>query len=183
MTWRALYCRSGMELPAGAELTLLGFETFCPYERFKRHKNVRGTIQIRWINTPIFPNYLFVNTDNLFEIQTIKGVLKIVQIGAKPLSVPDKVISALRALADPSGLLHTVDMTKNSFRFKGKEGDKFSFKSKSPLAGLIGKISSISRLDETGEVLAWVDILGRSTEVRLNFSEVGKVLEREAEAA
>jgi transcription antitermination factor NusG len=184
MPWRALYCRSGMELSAGAELASLGVKTFCPYERFKRHKSVRGTTQIRWINTPVFSNYLFINTDNLFEVQTIRGVLKLVSIGAKPLVIPDKVIWAMQALAAPDGLIRTEDMTKNSFRFKGKEGDLFTFKSKGPLAGLIGKIASLASLDKTGEVLAWVELLGRTTEVKLNFSEVGKIIsEGEAQAA
>jgi transcription antitermination factor NusG len=176
MTWRALYCYGGRELRAAQDLKDLQIETFCPYEKFKRHTKVRGTTQVRWKDFPLFPNYIFVNCDSFLEATRVRGVLGVVSAGRRPLSIPDKIISRMRELAEPDGLARRLDMTKNSFWFKGREGDKFLFKARSPLHGLIGQITSLAKLDESGEIDAWVELFGRPTEVSLKHTDVAEIV-------
>ena len=176
MTWRAIYCNYRQELVARSELALLGVEAFCPYERFKRHFKVNNATQVRYINLAMFPNYIFANIDNFYLLDSVKGVIGPVNVGRRPLAVPEKIVSTMRALADPDGLVHWTDMTKHSFAFKGKVGERFTVKPRNPLHGFILCISDISRLDETGEIAAFVNMFGRETEVRLDFRSVEKIL-------
>jgi transcription antitermination factor NusG len=170
MAWRAVYCISGQEGLAAKELTALGHSVFYPFERFKRHKAVLGTTQIRWIDQALFPGYIFVESD-FIDLEFVQGAISVVRSGLRPLSIPGPVINALQRLADASGLIRSEDLTKNSSQFKGKPGDPIRIV-KGPFEGLIAKIHSLSRLDETGEISAWVEAFGGSVKVDFPFTAV-----------
>lgn len=179
MTWRAVYCKSGAEIAIAKELSLFGIDALCLYERFKRHTKVAGTTQVRWVNIPVFRNYIFGQVDGVSNLKLIKGVIGVVSSSSRALSIPDRVISQLRLLGDENGLVRQADLTKNSSHFTAAVGDKFAFHSRSPLRGLIGQILSLAKLDETGEIVAWVEAFGRTTEVSLQYSEVSEVFSQE----
>lgn len=171
--WRAFYCRSSEELRARDELRALGIEVFCPFERFKRHLKRRGvTIGVFWADVPLFPNYLFARTNSFARLELVRGLGSPIKTSAGPLAVPERVILRMQSLCGPDGLAFKADLTKNSFWFRGRVGDSVQFKPKSPLAGLLARISSISRLDESGTLEAWVELFGQETQVSFPYSEV-----------
>ena len=169
--WRAIYCVSGRELAVAKELQTFGFEIFCPFERFKRHKAVRGTTQVTWINEALFPGYFFIRSD-FVNLEPISGAIDFVKMRAKLVSVPEALISALRAISSSEGLIRSEDLTRNSAKFKASIGDEIRFKDSGPFAGLIGKIASLTSLDESGEVQVWLDLLGSPRSVRVHYSQV-----------
>lgn len=174
--WRAIYCRGGMEISAARELSAKSVEAFCLYERFKRHFTVKGGTQVRWIAVPVFNNYIFARTDSVSNLKTVKGIVGVVSTATRVLAVPNSVIESLRRLGDETGLVKQADLTKNSSHFSAVVGDKFSFTTNSRLKGLVGQILSLAKLDESGEITAWVEAFGRTTEVTFPYTEVDKIL-------
>lgn len=170
MAWRAVYCVSGQEASVVKQLREEGLEVFFPHEKFRRHKKVLGTTQVRWIISALFPGYIFVAADYL-DLGSISGAISVVRSGLRPLVIPTMIISTLQALASPEGLIRSEDLTKNSAHFKSKLGDEISI-IHGPFSGLIAKIASLAKLDETGEISAWVDLMGGQTNLRVHFSDV-----------
>ncbi len=176
--WRLFYVQGGKELAIAGDLRERAIEAFCPFERFKRHLP-RG---IAWVDKPLYPSYIFARTDRFAETKLISGVVHVVSRGTRALAVPDNIISTMVGFCSPEGEVRRVDTTKNSFGFRGVAGDRFTFKKRSPLFGVIGEIVSISSLDETGQIRAFVDLFGRLTEISLHFSEVGSLVKDDVRA-
>lgn len=183
MTWRAVYCFSGQELRIAGDVTALGLPTFCPYERFRRFTERRGVRVKHWKNVALFPGYFFVETDAYLDRESGRGIISTVKVGHRLLEIPPRLISSLKAVADPTGLIRSEDITRNSYHFRAREGQLIKFKSHTPLGGLVGRIASLARLDETGEVLAWVDMLGRETQVHLHYTDVAEVIGSKSQVA
>lgn len=173
--WRVFYCAPRQELRAEAELRSLGIETFLPYERFKRHRK-RGNVVlgVYWDKVPLFPSYLFARTNAFARAALIAGIVAPVASPLGPVVVPEGVLSRLRALCGPDGLVFAADLTKNSFWFRGRPGDTVRV-ADGPFAGFLGTISSIARLDETGDISAWLDLFGQSTSVSLPSKTVSLI--------
>lgn len=174
--WRVFYCAPKQELRAQEELRSLGIETFCPYERFKRHRK-RGevTLGVHWESVPLFPSYLFARTNAFARIALVRGIVAPVDTPLGPVVVPEEVLSRLRGICAPDGLVFAADLTKNSFWFRGRPGDTVRVGEASPFAGFLATITSVSRLDETGEIQAWLDIFGRVTPVSLPHTSVSLI--------
>ncbi len=185
MDWFAVYTAPNEERAVNARLrTRLALETFYPFERVlktrRRAGGQKGAVRVE-IEKALFPSYLFVRapTGALRAINDDPGVARIVGICGAPLPVPDKVIEAIRTFADERGCVGQVDFTKNSTYFKGKLGDTIVFSSESSiLAGVMGVISDLSRLDSQGFISAWIQILGADREVRVPVADVEEVLPR-----
>lgn len=178
MSWRALYLQGGTEFRAQDELRALGIETFCPYELHRKHKKNPNSETKRQIIRKVskFPNYLFANSSRIAELKSARGVIGIVSANSVPLTIPTYVMDRLRSLCEVDGLMKQIDMTKNSYWFTGTPGDNFNFRASSPFFGLLGQITSIARLDKSGEISAWVELFGRRVDVDLPHSEVGEIL-------
>lgn len=174
--WRVFYCAPRTELRAQAELTSLGIETFVPFEKFKRHRK-RGnvTLGVSWESVPLFPSYVFARTNAFARVALVRGVVAPVGTALGPVAVPEKVLERLRSLCSPDGLVFAADLTKNSFWFRGRVGDTVRVRGGSPFEGFLGTLTSVARLDETGEVSAWINIFGRETPVSLPHGSVDLV--------
>lgn len=166
--WRLFYVQGGKELGVARDFRSRDIEVFCPFERFKRH----SPSGISWEDKALYPSYVFAKTDRFTEVKLIRGVISVVSRGPKALSVPDRILSGMSSFCSEEGEVRRFDTTKNSYLFKGEAGDRFTFKKKSPLYGIIGEIISTVSLDETGQIRAFVEIFGRMTETSLHFSEV-----------
>jgi transcription antitermination factor NusG len=177
MTWRAVYCESKRELLARDGLVEAGFRVFCPFEKVTRRIKLRGQNEFRveTVNVSVFPNYLFIDSDSVFAIESVRGVISLVCAGTNLLPIPDRVMERLFALADPHGCVGSKNSNKISSGFLGVVGSAFEFKGR--LLGLIGHISSLARLDETGEVSAWVEMLGGEHEVQVSHQDVGQFIQ------
>lgn len=172
-TWHALYCEPQRELFARDRLIEQGVEVFCPYERTVKRKSVAGRpgqYRTYKVDVPVYAPYIFANTDQFLLVKNIPGVINIVGICGMPLNVPDKVIDKLKSIVDEKGLVEK-DVSKPSFWFEGRIGDQFEFSHDSPLAGFIGTIASVEKLDE-GEIKALVRMLGGELDVVVPLSTV-----------
>lgn len=173
--WAAAYCEPRRELFARDELTARGYTVFCPFERVTRRRKVAHRYRLETVDLAVFAPYLFVKTAEFKAAAEVPGVHSIVSVAGRPLTVPDRIISRLRAVSDEQGLV-TKDITKPSFWFQGDIGHIFEFGVKSPLRGFTGKISSLAELDETGELKAWVEMLGGEREISVPLSAVGHIV-------
>lgn len=84
------------KIAASALRADMGIEVFCPMLQFDR---ARRSGKVR-VTEALFPNYLFARFEFATghrRIKAARGVLKIVGFGGAPASVPDVVISELRA--------------------------------------------------------------------------------------
>lgn len=158
---------------------------FCPFEQLTiRHKvSNRNQYRLREVSRPVFSRYLFFSGDRLWDVKRARGVIDLVRAGEHVLAVPDSVMGRLRALADDSGLCAVKDMTRPSLTFRGKVGDAVRLGGGSPFSGFVGRISSLARLDETGEVVAWVEMLGREHELVFDVNEIERVIPKALTAA
>lgn len=95
--WYLLYCKSGNETRAQANLENQGITSFFPL--FNKEKLRKG--KKRASQEPLFPNYLFVYLDvaeaNFNAIRSTRGVIDFVKAGANYVRVPDNVIHSLQA--------------------------------------------------------------------------------------
>ena len=177
MGWHAAYTEHGRELFARDNLRARGVETICLFDSVTRRIKVRGQNAYRVVvrDEPLFPHYLFVNTVDYACVRETRGVVDLVKSGGVPLCMPHRVIERLRALAGPDGCMTRLDTTKPSFHFKAAAGDRVEFVKGSPLYGLIGRIASIARLDESGEVTAWVNMLGGERQIEVPYTSLAAI--------
>jgi transcription antitermination factor NusG len=181
MTWWAAYCEPKRELLARDSLIALGLDVFCPFESVTRRVRVRSwanAFRVRVCEEPVFPRYLFVDGASVSVVRGARGVSDVVNNCGVPLELPCAVVERLRCAADARGMVSSKDISKLSFALGWKEGDAFAFKEGSRLSGLMGQIASLAKLDETGEIKAWVTLFGRAICVALDRHEVGAVASR-----
>lgn len=159
--WHVVYCSGGRDIAVRDGLAKRGFEVFVPFERVTRKRKTRRGVEVHETkDIPVFAGYAFVKSDAFIKIEQTPGVLCMVKLVGRPLVVPTRVVELLRRGTDATGMVREKDITKLSFSFGGEIGDQFSFKRSSPLHGFMGRIGSLASLDETGNIEAWVQMLG-----------------------
>lgn len=173
LAWFAIYVVPNQESAVAARLAQrLGLVVFYPITRervIRHHQEVvveRGT----------FSPYLFVR-DMIcaaWPVRETTGVRGIVCCGGTPLAVPDCVVEAVRI----SACEEVVDRTSRRSRFRAKIGDLFQVNVEpgNALTGLVGRLSSIRRLDSHNEVSAFITMLGAKHEVKIPADMVGPIV-------
>lgn len=178
MTWWAAYCEARRERVAKEACASAGFDTFLPYERVKRRVRMPGG-RSRLVDRdePVFPRYLFVDAPQALRVRESRAVITVVNACGRALAVPLDVIEALRSCASAVGQVGVArDVTRLSSRLRWAVGDAFRFGPSTPLSGFVGEISSLSKLDESGVIRAWVTMLGSRREVEVSHRAVGNLL-------
>ncbi len=104
--WYVAYCQAQKEQFATQQLLTQGFSVYLP--RYK--KITYRSRQVREVESPLFPRYLFVgfdcNNEQWRSINSTRGVIKLVmQSGEKPRAVPNSVIYKLQETEDEAGLV------------------------------------------------------------------------------
>ena len=188
MTWWAAYCEPRREAFARDQLSAAGFEVFYPFERVTRRVRARRDVRcnvyrLTTVDEPLFPRYLFVDAENAVGLRDVRGVIDVVRNCGAPVEVPVDVVGRLRAFTDLDGKLSVVDEARLRLGFPGREGDRFRFAVGTPLEGLVGRIASLARLDDTGVVRAFVVMLGAERLVDVSHRVVGPIVMAEAAAA
>ncbi len=98
--WYAVRTRSRHEKFATTHLRATGFEVYLPLVAKVRQWKDRKTC----IQFPLFPGYCFVRCEvgGFREVRKAPGVVELVGIAGKPVSIPEKEIESLHQLMSSS---------------------------------------------------------------------------------
>ena len=126
--WFVFYTKSRTEKKINKKLNSLGYETFLPLQtRVSQWKDRK-----KHIDFPLFPSYIFVNTQEKIipEILKMDGIVYVIKINNKPVIVNQKEIELITKLIESKLEIEVQDnkimiVTKIKFSsgvFKGYEG-------------------------------------------------------------
>jgi transcription antitermination factor NusG len=101
LPWYALHVRPRYEKQISQTLKSKGFEEFLPIYSSRR----RWSDRWKTVEFPLFPGYMFcrLNEEIRLPILTIPGVIRIVGVGGKWISVSEQEIQAVQKIVE-SGL-------------------------------------------------------------------------------
>lgn len=135
-------------------------DVFCPMIRFERARSTGKT----WVTEALFPNYLFACFDYSVayrQVQTIRGVMRIVGFGGLPVPVPSGIITELR-----DAVSEKETIVVESRLSPGEEIEIVS----GPFRGLKTIITRV--LPAKQRVAILLEILGTEREVEIDESNV-----------
>ena len=181
--WLAIHTVPQREAAVAEKLAATVDEVLYLWTRGLRRQWLGNHRVVSLVERAYFPRYIFaaVSDGQHHAVKETSGVCAVVNVQGKPLEMPQRVVDAVRALADSQGFVPSDDECDRLFKpsFVGRVGDLVVFKRPNHiLDGLIGRLSDISRLDRKGEIKAFVRMLGSEREMRLPASLVGAVLPR-----
>jgi len=105
-SWYVVCCKSRQEQVARDNLIRQGFDVYLPQISARQRR--RG--QWEMVVQPLFPRYLFLRADrqqqSLAVVRSTRGALGLVRFGGEPAVVPDGLVKAIIARADPDSGLH-----------------------------------------------------------------------------
>lgn len=162
--WYAVHVKSRHEFRVYEKLTGTGINTFLPsLKRLSKWKDRNKLIEF-----PLFPGYLFVQTDNSHDariaILKTQSVVRILgTITGEPEPVPEEQIQSLMKIIDAGVPLDPYPYLQEGQRIRITRG---------PLAGIEGLL--VEKAGQHKLVLS-VDILSQSTSVTIQASEVEKI--------
>jgi transcription elongation factor/antiterminator RfaH len=156
--WFLVHTLPKSEGKAEWHLGVQGFRTYLPQFR----KTVRHARQLRTVQAPLFPRYLFVmldlGRDRWLSVRSTLGVSRLfTHHDGRPIPVPVGVVESLIERAD--GKLMRLD----TGLIKGQHVRIMS----GPFADLVG---TLERLDEAGRVQVLLEMMGTAVPVLLHRS-------------
>lgn len=158
MAWICIHTKPAQELPVQGGLLDLALETFLPTRRVTVPDRKRPGHSCHQ-TVPLFPRYLFADCDpgDFFAVPSVRGVHSVVQTRTEEgypqfLTIPDRAVTALKRGPVPPL----------------KVGQ--SLRLKAPYCGLLAIVSSIANLDSSGQVEAWLHMLGGTRAVTFHHS-------------
>lgn len=135
-------------------------ETYCPRIRFQRSTR-RGKV---WFVEALFPSYFFARFDPAASLRAVKhsqSVIRVVDFGGTPISVPDAVIEQIRSEMD--------EQEVREIRVGVREGDTVEV-AEGAMRGLKGIVERVHSGNERVRIL--LEILGRHTYVDVDVDQV-----------
>ena len=163
-SWYAVHVKSRHEFKVVERLKKSGVETFLPaVERLSRWKDRK-----KLINFPLFPGYIFVHMNKIYEamlsVLKTKGVVRFLGIvPSEPEPVAEDQIISLKKLVESKETLDPYPYLKEGQRGRIKMG---------PLAGVEGILAE--RKGQHLLVLS-VDILRQGVSLKIDALEVEAV--------
>ena len=156
--WFLVHTHPKGERKADWHLGAQGFRTYLPQFR----KTIRHARQLRTVQAPLFPRYLFVildlGRDRWLSVRSTIGVSRLLTYqDGRPIPVPDGVVESLIGHCD--GNLTRLD----TGLVKGQHVRILS----GPFADLVG---TLERLDGAGRVQVLLEMMGTSVPVTLHRS-------------
>jgi transcriptional antiterminator RfaH len=146
--WYVAQTLRNREMLAALHLDAQGFRNFVP--RFR--KTVRHARKLREVIAPVFCGYVFIildsERDSWRAINGTIGICKLLNMMGRPIPVPDGVVEALFAAAEPSGLVRLGGELRPGQPVRILAG---------PFAGGLGVLD---RLDAKGRVRVLLTIMG-----------------------
>lgn len=127
-SWYVVYTYPQAEKQVRNKVNELGYETFLPMQKEVRQWSDRK----KEIETPLFPNYVFVKTSSQerFNLMKVRGLVNFISFGGSPVSIPEEEIESIKKVlcgnpvvsstADNYHIGDRVTITKG--QFAGTEG-------------------------------------------------------------
>ncbi|MEL6863516.1 MAG: UpxY family transcription antiterminator [Bacteroidota bacterium] len=106
--WYVIYTLSRHEKKIESYLKGKGFEVFLPMRKQLRQWSDRKKL----IDIPLFPNYLFVETDptRFWEVTSVPGVIKFVSIRKKPVPVSECIVNSIRQVMHRTSEVDNINL-------------------------------------------------------------------------
>lgn len=163
MSWYAVYTKPRHERKINAHLIREGVTTFLPeLERWSRRKDRKKKIMY-----PIFPGYLFINTElsveNRLKVIKTRGVVRILGNKGIPTAIPENQIEAIQRIVDNNKEISPYPYMKTGQIVRVMSG---------PLNGVEGIFISDKG---KGKLIISVDILHRAVSVAIDETNVEPV--------
>jgi transcriptional antiterminator NusG len=160
MPWYAVYTKPRHERKVNTRLLEAGITSFLPeMERWSSRKDRRKKI---WY--PIFPGYLFVdtelNTESRLKVIKTRGVIKILGHEGIPAVIPEHQIDAIHKVIDSRKAICSFPYLKTGQIVRVVSG---------PLGGVEGIFVSERG---KGKLIISVDILQRSVSVEIEEADI-----------
>jgi transcription elongation factor/antiterminator RfaH len=160
MNWYAVYTKPRHERKVNAHLSREGITTFLPETvRWSRRKDRKKRVFY-----PIFPGYLFINTelsvDTRLKVIKTSGVVRILGSNGTPTAIPENQIEAIQRIVDKGKAVFP-----HSYLRKGRIVRVIG----GPLNGVEGIFISEKG---KGKLVISVDILHRSVSVAIEETDV-----------
>jgi len=160
MKWYAAETRSGNEANAERDLNERGsIQTFYPRVKVRRIRVRRGSPVIKWVETSLFPRYLFIRAPLEQLWIAWRCGCNLITFGLDPEPIADEVMQVLMAGADETGLIKGSKDEVNRARFKAAQQVKFIA---GPLIGLIAQVVQDSHAEDVKVLL---ELFGSKREV------------------
>ena len=143
--WHIISVRPRHEKKVHEELVRRGIESFQPMVEETRQWSDRKTK----VAVPLFPGYDFVhiNVKERLSVLGLKGVLRFVAVGHRPVVVPDEEVRSLQLAVASAGHAHAIESPGEGVAVMVNEG---------PLAGIRG---IVTRSAETTHVVIPIESL------------------------
>ena len=152
--------------PNGAQIAVRNLEnqsfgTFLPRQEITKRKGEIFQRQIR----PLFPGYLFVQLSPdqgpWRQVNSTRGVVRLVRLGTEPSVVPNEIVEALMAGCDEQSILRQTGETQSSQLHAGSQAQV----TQGPFSGFIATISDI---EPNNRINILIEIMGQTTKVAIN---------------
>ena len=156
--WFVVHTLPKSEAQAQMHLHWQGFRTYVPCAL----KTVRHARQLRTVQAPLFPRYLFtildLGRDRFLSIRSTVGVSSLFTCGDRPVPVPEGIVESLIERTDESNLTRLDSNLTPGQSVRILTG---------PFADFVGRLE---RLDESGRVRVLLDMMGTAVPVALHRS-------------
>lgn len=145
--WYILITRSRSEKKVAKQLSDAGYTVYLPLVKVKHAWKDRNKV----IEEPLFPSYLFIQCtlERRNGVFISSGVIKYLQWGSKPLSLPDAEVERIKRACEYGGPIHVEksdyqvgeEVKITSGYFRGVSGNINEVKSKGRLSIAIRSLS------------------------------------------
>ena len=158
LLWFLVQCKPNAAQIAVRNLENQSFGTFLPLQEITKRKGKIFQRQIR----PLFPGYLFVqiapNLGPWRQVNSTRGVNRLVRLGAQPSVVPNEIVEALMARCDTQSILRQTSETQ---LHAGNQAQV----TRGPFSGFIATISDI---EPNNRINILIEIMGQTTKVAID---------------
>ena len=164
-------CKPNAAQTAVRNLENQGFGTFLPLHEITKRKGKKFQQQIR----PLFPGYLFVqihpDQGPWRQVNSTRGVSRLVRLGAEPSSVPNEIVEALMARCDKQSILRQTSETQSSQLHAGNQAEV----TRGPFSGFI---ATIGDTEPSNRINILIEIMGQITKVAINADALQPIGQR-----
>jgi transcription elongation factor/antiterminator RfaH len=155
--WFLAHSLPKSERKAQLHLGAQGFRTYLP----QIQKTIRHARQLRTVQAPLFPRYLFIildlERDRWLSVRSTVGISRLFTQEGRPVPVPAGIVESLIGQSD--GNLTRLD----AGLVKGQQVRILS----GPFADFVGKLE---RLDDAGRVQVLLEMMGTAVPITLHRS-------------